>query len=277
MDPLSAETWKHHWEVIASAPYVLMPLVALALMVGWWIGNKLAGARVEGLNGTIENLKSHIELLESRFNFATAREGDVHRARNELEKQLLELRSEVATGVSAEKLAATSAKVDAAVTELSTANDSLAIALTSEGSELEFYTQLEQRLPGQTERLKEFVGSLKPLGVEPKYGKSLFLRWQTEDGLTLSAGTIEPTGSIWLLKSVTDARMAGNQSAGERYLKTVAQLTNGSIKRYESGQIDVRGPDGRALRLPSLTKIAPAWKEAISKLISDVSPRANVS
>ncbi|WP_375786314.1 hypothetical protein ACE10Z_01150 [Bradyrhizobium sp. Pha-3] len=164
-------------------------------------------------------------------------------------------------GVSTEKLAATSAKVGAAITELSTANDTLANAPASQGSELEFYTQLEQRLPGQTEKLKEFVSSLRPLGIEPKYGKSLFLRWQSEDGLAFSAGTIEPTGSIWLLKSVTDARMAGNQSAGERYLETIARLTNGSIKRYESGQIDVRGPDRRALRLPSLIKLAPAWKD----------------
>jgi hypothetical protein len=276
MDPFSPETWKHHWQVFASAPFVLMPLVTLALMVGWWIGNRLAGARVEGLNGTIDSLKANIALLEARLDFASDREEDVQRARAALERQLLELKSEVSAGASTEQLAATSAKVGEAITQFSTANNALAVALTVQSSEPEFYTQLDQRLPGHAGKLKEFVSSLKPLGIEPRFGKSLFLRWQTADGVTLSAGTIEPNGSIWLLKAVTDARMAGNQSAGERYLEAIARLTNGAVKRYENGQVDVRGPDGRALRLTSLIEFAPAWKEAISTLIVDASRRASV-
>lgn len=276
MDPFSPETWKHHWQVVTSAPYTLMPLVTLALMVGWWIGNRLAGARVEGLNGTIDSLKANIAVLEARLDFASDREEDVQRARAELEKQILELKSEVSAGASTEKLAATSAKVGAAITQLSTANDALAVALNAQSSEPEFYAQLDQRLPGQAGKLRDFIVSLKSLGVEPRFGKSLFLRWKTSSGVTLSAGTIEPTGSIWFLKAVTDARMAGNQLAGERYLEAIARLTNGSVKRYENGQIDVRGPDGRALRLTSLIEFAPAWKEAISSLIVDASQRTSV-
>lgn len=138
-------------------------------------------------------------------------------------------------------------------------------------SESEFYAQLDQRLPGQAEKLRAFVLSLKPLGIEPEFGKSLFLRWQSEDGSTLSAGTIEPTGSIWLLKTATDARIAGNQDAAERYLETVARLANGSVKRYENGTIDVRGADERSLRLPILLQFTPEWKEAVARLISDIS------
>jgi hypothetical protein len=148
--------------------------------------------------------------------------------------------------------------------------------LTAQGTEPEFYAKLEQRLPGQADKLRAFVASLKPLGLEPKFGKSLSLRWQAEDGSRLSAGTIESSGSIWLLKTVTDARMAGNQSAGERYLETLARLTNGSIKRYDNGSIDVRGPDGRALRLPALIELAPEWKNAIGTLITDTSQQVSV-
>jgi hypothetical protein len=143
-------------------------------------------------------------------------------------------------------------------------------------SEPEFYAQLEQRFPGLAEKLRGFVSSLKPLGVEPEFGRSLFLRWQTADGASLSAATIEPTGSIWLLKTVTDTRMAGNQPAGERYLETIARLANGSVKRYDNGSIDVRGSDERSLRLPALMELAPAWKDAIATLINDTSQAAIV-
>jgi hypothetical protein len=148
-----------------------------------------------------------------------------------------------------------------------TANGSKAMT----ASEPEFYAQLEQRLPGFADRLKTFVSSLRPLGIEPEFGKSLFLRWQSPEGAALSAATIEPTGSIWLLKTVSDARSAGNQAAGEQYLETIAQLTNGSIKRYDNGSIDVRGSDDRSLRLPALIDFAPTWKDAIAKLINDTS------
>jgi hypothetical protein len=144
---------------------------------------------------------------------------------------------------------------------------------TTTASESEFYTQLEQRLPGQADKLKAFVLSLKPLGIEPEFGKSLFLRWQSEDGSTLSAGTIEPTGSIWLLKTVTDARIAGNQEAAERYLEKIASLTHGSVKRYENGTIDVRGSDERSIRLPALLQFAAEWKDAVANLINDISRR----
>jgi hypothetical protein len=57
MDPLSSETWRRQWEFFMAAPYLLMPLMVLAVIAGWWIGNKLAGARVDGLIGTNDNLK----------------------------------------------------------------------------------------------------------------------------------------------------------------------------------------------------------------------------
>lgn len=132
-------------------------------------------------------------------------------------------------------------------------------------SEPEFYTQLEQRYPGMADRLKAFVSSLEPLGVEPEFRRSLYLQWQTPDGATISVGTIEPTGSVWLPKTATDTRLAGNQSAGELYLETIARLVSGSIKRYENGSIDVRGSDERSLRLPALIEVAPAWKDAVAR------------
>ncbi|BAC46137.1 blr0872 [Bradyrhizobium diazoefficiens USDA 110] len=151
------------------------------------------------------------------------------------------------------------------------ASSSTSMLKTATASESEFYAQLDQRLPGQADKLKGFVLSLKPFGIEPEFGKSLFLRWQSQDGSTLSAGTIEPTGSIWLLKTVTDARIAGNQEAAERYLEKVASLIHGSVKRYENGTIDVRGSDDRSIRLPTLLQFPAEWKDAIANLVRDIS------
>jgi hypothetical protein len=137
-------------------------------------------------------------------------------------------------------------------------------------SEPEFYAQLEERLPGLSERLRSFVASLSDIGVIPEFGKSLSLRWQSPQGPAISAGTIEPGGSVWLLKTVTDARAIGRQAAGERYLEKIARIINGTVKRSENGSIDVRIADGHAVRLPALLQSTDEWKKAIASLIEDV-------
>lgn len=130
MDPFDSETWKHQWGVFMTAPYVLLPLMVLALLIGWWIGNKLASARVEGLNGTVDNLKANIAVLEARLELAADREKDVQRARAELEKQVQELKAQVGAGAPNEKIRAITARVDAAIGEFTTANTALSTAIT---------------------------------------------------------------------------------------------------------------------------------------------------
>lgn len=138
-------------------------------------------------------------------------------------------------------------------------------------SEPEFYAQLEQYQPGQAEKLRAFLASLKPLGIEPEFARSLFLRWQSANDTTISAGTIEPTGSVWLLKAASDARLAGNEPAAQRYLEAVARLAGGSVKRYDTGSVDVRGADGRSLRISALTDHAAEWKDAIGNFMKEIS------
>jgi hypothetical protein len=141
-------------------------------------------------------------------------------------------------------------------------------AKAATASEPEFYLQLEQRLPELSTSLRTFVASLKDLGVEAEYGKSLFLRGRTPEGDPLSIGTIEPYGSVWLLKSISDAKAAGNQTAAIQYLEAIASILGGTVKRYENGSIDVRGPDEKSVRLPALLSKEAAWREAIKEFIS---------
>jgi uncharacterized coiled-coil protein SlyX len=141
MDPFNLETWKHQWDVFTSAPYVILP----ALAIGWWIGQKFAGAKIKSLNGTITNLNSQIAVLNSQIavlearleqvkdhlEYVRDREGDVRRANAELEKQRDELRAEIAANAPKERLVATAEKLDVAITQASTANNALAGALTA--------------------------------------------------------------------------------------------------------------------------------------------------
>jgi hypothetical protein len=132
MDPFKPETWKQQWDAFMTAPYLLMPLIIAALILGWWIGKRLASAGLDGLNGTIDNLRANIGVLEARLDFASDREKDVHRTSANLEKQIQDLTAQIAAGASNKQLIATSAKVDVAITQFSTANNALATALTAQ-------------------------------------------------------------------------------------------------------------------------------------------------
>jgi hypothetical protein len=127
MDPFNLETWKHQWDVFTSAPYVILP----ALVIGWWIGQKFAGANIKSLNGTIAVLEARLEQAKEQLEYVREREGDVRLANAELEKQRDELRAEIATNAPKETLVATAEKLDVAITQASTANDALAVALTA--------------------------------------------------------------------------------------------------------------------------------------------------
>jgi chromosome segregation ATPase len=134
MDPFNLESWKHQWDVFTSAPYVILP----ALAIGWGIGQKFAGAKIKSLNGTITNLNSQIAVLEARLEqakehleYVKDREEDVRRAYAELEKGHDELKAQIAANAPKETLVATAEKLDGAITQASTANNSLAVALTA--------------------------------------------------------------------------------------------------------------------------------------------------
>ena len=93
------ETWRHQWDVFRSAPYVILP----ALAIGWFIGQKLSATKITNLKGTITNLNSRIAVLEERLGhakdqatYAKDREEDVRRANAVLEKERDEYKALIA-------------------------------------------------------------------------------------------------------------------------------------------------------------------------------------
>lgn len=73
---------------LCDRPYILTPLMILALVVGRRISTTLAASRVGRLNGAIENQKANIEALKARLDLAADREKDVQLAHAELESSL---------------------------------------------------------------------------------------------------------------------------------------------------------------------------------------------
>ena len=79
----------------------------------------VAGDRLDGRAGS----------AEEHSQFAREREEDVKRERDEVRKQFRKLKAQIAAGAPKEKLAETSAKVDTALRNFSTANNALASAI----------------------------------------------------------------------------------------------------------------------------------------------------
>jgi outer membrane murein-binding lipoprotein Lpp len=131
MDLLDPNTWKQQWELIRNAPYLLIPSLVLALAAGWWLGNRLAAAKVEGLKATIENLNTRIAGLKEDLGRVRQREEDVRQANARLEKYFDKLNTLIVTNAPREELIPVLRKVDVAVTESSTANNALGAALTA--------------------------------------------------------------------------------------------------------------------------------------------------
>jgi len=118
MDPFNPETWKRQWDVLTSAPWVILPLVVLGAVVAWWFRGKID-------DGETRALRAQLDL-------AKARESDAKEKQAEFEKQLQYLRSKTAAGAPKEELAIISARVDTALGEFKAANNAVNYVLTAE-------------------------------------------------------------------------------------------------------------------------------------------------
>jgi hypothetical protein len=145
-----------------------------------------------------------------------------------------------------------------------------AVPRSMTASEPEFYERFDARYLDLSNQLRQFLASLDEIGIEPDFQKSVFLMWPSPQGPVLSAGCIEPTGSVWFLRSLTDARRLGNEAAGIRYLEAIARIVGGAVKSFDNGSVDVRGPDDRSVRISTLLEAPQRWKDAIETFINEM-------
>jgi outer membrane murein-binding lipoprotein Lpp len=145
MSMFSPDFWKQ-WDVFMNAPYVIIMLLALALLTGWWVGQKQERARKnalsdafknlnaqnESLNTQIGNLDAHIKALNQQLNLAKDRDEDVRRANVEIARRVAELEVQIGANVSKEVLSAKVQELDTAIIQLATANTALEAVLKAQ-------------------------------------------------------------------------------------------------------------------------------------------------
>jgi hypothetical protein len=139
-------------------------------------------------------------------------------------------------------------------------------------SEQEYFDQLEQRHPGLGAQLRQFLADVSALGVVPEFRKSLVLRWNASPDFDASPGYIGGDGFVWLSNGWNSAKRLGRPQAGENYLRSVASIVGGHVRRPEKNWPDVTGPNGRQVELSELLKKPEKWKAAIAQLIEETKP-----
>lgn len=139
-------------------------------------------------------------------------------------------------------------------------------------SEQEYFDQLEQRRPGLAAKLRSFLGDVATVGVVPEFRRSLVLRWDASPDFDASPGFIDTGGLVWLSSGWSSARRLGHPEAGETYLRTVADVVGGHVRKPEKNYPDAVGPNGRQIDLADLLTTPEKWKAAISQLIEETKP-----
>src|SRR4051812_27054757 len=107
------DVWKRQWEALMSAPYIIVPLLVLMFAFAWWLRGHTKKDEIAGL-------RERMTVFEDRLKLAAEKAGSANEAKNEVEKQFQALKTEVAKADTA--TLALIAKVDAALTRLSSAN-----------------------------------------------------------------------------------------------------------------------------------------------------------
>jgi hypothetical protein len=130
--------------------------------------------------------------------------------------------------------------------------------------------------PGAGDPVRSFVRAVEPLGIVAEYGRSLGMRWHPLPDVAASVGYIDATGTVWLGDAYGAAARAGNEPAGNEYLKTLARAVGGSVQRYEKDASSprVRGASGQTVNVLELIAESTTWKLAIEQLMRATSQTA---
>jgi hypothetical protein len=130
MDIFNSDFWKQQWEAVVTAPFIMLPPIAIAAWAGWW----LKGTVSEGTAVLSAQLESIIALYETRLKLAEEKLELVEKAKAEVEKQYKAYKDEVAADPGSSH-AAQAAKVDAAIADFSVASNAASTAVNLVKSE----------------------------------------------------------------------------------------------------------------------------------------------
>jgi hypothetical protein len=150
MDIFNSDFWKQQWEAFVTAPFIMLPPIAIAAWAGWWLKGTVSEGTIASLKGRLELakdrksadefegkiavLKLQIALFENRLKLADEKVELADKTRAEVERQFKAFKDEVAADVGSSH-AAQAAKVDAAIADFSVANNAVSSAVSLVKSE----------------------------------------------------------------------------------------------------------------------------------------------
>jgi len=133
----------------------------------------------------------------------------------------------------------------------------------------EFYDAMATIRSDLPDRLRSFLASLQPFGVEADFQRSLNLRWEPPAGRPINLGTIQRNGQIW-----TDAVNAqAPQDLAHAYIEQLAAAFGMEIEKEAfKGSWHVR-TKGHAPRIVEVADKLEAWTVAIERLTTQIRSR----
>jgi hypothetical protein len=130
----TVQFWHDQWAFIMSAPWVIVPLLAIAAVVGWKIKGALDGRELRGLRAENAAANRQLELARDEQTAITTQLETLHPRTEQLATEIIELKAEVARMRTAlpglDRVAVTSAVVASTVSVLAEANSALGVTLS---------------------------------------------------------------------------------------------------------------------------------------------------
>lgn len=120
---INPDTWRHLSEAFVSAPYyIILPLVAAAWWVGWWLRGIKSERKIDGLKGEIAVFEAHLK-------FTAEKVVSANEARDGVIGQFQAYKAEVAANAGYLMPAAMMAKLEAALDKLVAADSAVGSAI----------------------------------------------------------------------------------------------------------------------------------------------------
>jgi hypothetical protein len=127
----------------------------------------------------------------------------------------------------------------------------------------EFYEILDQRDPGVSAVLKDFLSKADALGITVDRKSGLNLKHASPEGNQLNLGTIDKSGFV----DTSPSTWWNRSKIGRVYNEAVAKQIGGFVREMKDGQESaVRTASGK---MPRLTDFLPAHEEAWLNAISE--------
>jgi hypothetical protein len=144
-------------------------------------------------------------------------------------------------------------------------------AKATTASEAEFYDHLATKRPELVEPLRHFLSEVEQAGVRPEIGRTVRLLLAPTPEISATAGYIESNGKLWFQGAAAAATRLGRPDAGENYLRSVAAIIGGQVRRYDKSAPEVVDLAGRGSDLATLLARQEEFKHAIATLVTELS------